>query len=117
MGFLQLEEVKLLSILLWVCSASILKLSVTEMEGSATCLRLLNGLEEPGVWELQESALLKLAGKQAAREEEMGRMRDRARLLEAEVADLQQEVDLRQQQEVALKEVHGCEGLLICLET
>lgn len=54
---------------------------------------------------LQESALLKLAGKQAAREEELGRMRDRTRLLEAEVADLQQEVDLRQQQEVALKEV------------
>ncbi|KAK9864008.1 hypothetical protein WJX84_007296 [Apatococcus fuscideae] len=53
---------------------------------------------------LQESALLKLAGKQAAREEELGRMRDRTRLLEAEVADLQQEVDLRQQQEVALKE-------------
>ncbi|KAK9843878.1 hypothetical protein WJX84_007774, partial [Apatococcus fuscideae] len=53
---------------------------------------------------LQESALLKLAGKQAAREEELARMRDRTHLLEAEVADLQQEVDLRQQQEVALKE-------------
>ncbi len=54
---------------------------------------------------VQESALLKLAGKQAAREEELNRMRERTLLLEAEVADLQQEVDLRQQQEVALKEV------------
>ncbi|KAK9829710.1 hypothetical protein WJX72_007468 [[Myrmecia] bisecta] len=53
---------------------------------------------------LQESALLRLAERQAGREEELAAARTRAAELEAEVADLQQEIELRQMQEQALKE-------------
>lgn len=54
---------------------------------------------------LQESALLRLAERQAGREEELRAARRRCRELEAEVADLQREVALHQEQAAALKEV------------
>ena len=54
---------------------------------------------------MQESALLRLAERQAGREEELRAARRRCRELEAEVADLQREVALHQEQAAALKEV------------
>ncbi len=54
---------------------------------------------------MQESNLARLASQQARREEEVNQARQRAAELEAEVADLSREVELRQEQEVALKEV------------
>ncbi len=48
---------------------------------------------------------MKLAGQQAKRDEELNVARQRAAELEAEVADLVREVELRQEQEVTLKEV------------
>ena len=54
---------------------------------------------------LQESTLLRLAERQAGREEELQAARAKAAELEAELADLQREVQLREEQEAALKEV------------
>jgi len=54
---------------------------------------------------VQESNLARLASQQARREEEVNQAWQRAAELEAEVADLSREVELRQEQEVALKEV------------
>lgn len=54
---------------------------------------------------MQESNLLRLAEQQAKREEELSAARQRATQLEAELADLAREVELRQEQESALKEV------------
>ena len=53
---------------------------------------------------VQESALLRLAERQAGREGELAAERRRAAALEAELGDLQREVELRQEQEAALKE-------------
>lgn len=53
----------------------------------------------------QESTLLRLAERQAGREEELQAAREKAAELEAELGDLQREVELRQEQEQALKEV------------
>lgn len=53
---------------------------------------------------LQESNLLRLAEQQARREEELNVACQRAAALEAEVSDLVREVELRQEQEAALKE-------------
>lgn len=55
------------------------------------------------VW--QESALLRLAERQAGREEELGQAHQRARQAEARADDLDQDVALLQQQVAALKEV------------
>lgn len=55
------------------------------------------------VW--QESALLRLAERQAGREEEVGQAHQRARQAEARADDLDQDVTLLQQQVAALKEV------------
>lgn len=58
------------------------------------------------VWaSLQESALLRLAERQAGREEELGQAHQRARQAEARADDLDQDVALLQQQVAALKEV------------
>ena len=54
---------------------------------------------------LQESTLLRLAERQAGREEELVAARAKVAELEAELGDLQREVELRQEQETALKEV------------
>ena len=54
----------------------------------------------------QESTLLRLAERQAGREEELLGVRQKVAELEAELSDLQREVELRQEQEQALKEVH-----------
>jgi hypothetical protein len=56
---------------------------------------------------LQESNLVRLATQQARRDEELNQARQRAAELEAEVADLSLEVELRQEQELTLKEVRG----------
>ena len=53
----------------------------------------------------QESTLLRLAERQAGREEELAAARQRAAELEAELGDAQREIELRQEQETALKEV------------
>jgi hypothetical protein len=53
----------------------------------------------------QESTLLRLAERQAGREEELVAARAKVAELEAELGDLQREVELRQEQETALKEV------------
>ena len=53
----------------------------------------------------QESTLLRLAERQAGREEELLGVRQKVAELEAELSDLQREVELRQEQEQALKEV------------
>ena len=58
----------------------------------------------------QESTLLRLAERQAGREEELLGVRQKVAELEAELSDLQREVELRQEQEQALKEVR----LLCC---
>lgn len=55
------------------------------------------------VW--QESALLRLAERQAGREEELGQAHQRARQAEARADDLDQDVALLHQQVAALKEV------------
>ena len=57
------------------------------------------------MFDLQEASLLRLAGQQAKRDEELNTARQRAAELEAEVADLLREVELRQEQELTLKEV------------
>ena len=54
---------------------------------------------------MQESNLLRLAEQQAKREEELNGARQQVADLEAEVADLVREMELRQEQEAALKEV------------
>ena len=54
---------------------------------------------------MQEANLLRLAGQQAKRDEELNASRQHAAELEAEVADLLREVELRQEQELTLKEV------------
>lgn len=54
---------------------------------------------------MQESTLLRLAERQAGREEELLAAKQKAAELEAELGDLQREVELRQEQEQALKEV------------
>lgn len=59
----------------------------------------------------QESALLRLAERQAGREGELAAERRRAAALEAELGDLQREVELRQEQEAALKEARCPWGL------
>lgn len=53
----------------------------------------------------QESALLRLAERQAGREEQVAQAQQRARQAEVRVEDLQQDVALLQQQVAALKEV------------
>ena len=53
----------------------------------------------------QESALLRLAERQAGREEELAQAHKRARQAEVRVEDLEQDVSLLQQQVAALKEV------------
>ena len=53
----------------------------------------------------QESTLLRLAERQAGREEELAAARQRTQELEAELGDAQREIELRQEQETALKEV------------
>ena len=55
------------------------------------------------VW--QESALLRLAERQAGREEELAQAHQRASQAEARADDLDQDVALLQQQVAALKEV------------
>lgn len=54
---------------------------------------------------LQESALLRLAERQAGREGELAAAQRKVAELELEVGDLQKEVELRQVQEDHLKEV------------
>lgn len=54
---------------------------------------------------LQDSNLVRLATQQARRDEELNQARQTAAELEAEVADLSREVELRQEQELTLKEV------------
>ena len=54
---------------------------------------------------MQESTLLRLAERQAGREEELLAAKQKVGELEAELGDLQREVELRQEQEQALKEV------------
>ena len=54
---------------------------------------------------MQESTLLRLAERQAGREEELLAAKQKVAELEAELGDLQREVELRQEQEQALKEV------------
>ncbi len=49
--------------------------------------------------------LLRLAERQAGREEELLAAKQKVGELEAELGDLQREVELRQEQEQALKEV------------
>ena len=56
-------------------------------------------------WPIQEAHLLRLAERQAQRDEELAEARRRASELEAEVSDLTREMELRQEQEAALKEV------------
>ena len=53
---------------------------------------------------MQESTLLRLAERQAGREEELLASKQKMAELEAELGDLQREVELRQEQESALKE-------------
>ncbi len=53
---------------------------------------------------MQESTLLRLAERQAGREEELLASKQKVAELEAELSDLQREVELRQEQESALKE-------------
>lgn len=53
----------------------------------------------------QESALLRLAERQAGREGELAAARRKVVELEMELGDLQKEVELRQEQEAHLKEV------------
>jgi hypothetical protein len=53
----------------------------------------------------QESTLLRLAERQAGREEELQAARQKVAELEHELGDLQREVQLREEQEAALKEV------------
>ena len=55
------------------------------------------------VW--QESALLRLAERQAGREEELAQAHQQARQAQARAQDLDQDVALLQQQVAALKEV------------
>lgn len=54
---------------------------------------------------MQESALLRLAERQAGREEELAEARKRAEEAEVRTEDLAQDLTLLQQQVVALKEV------------
>ena len=54
---------------------------------------------------MQESSLLRLAEQQARRDEELNAVRQRAEALESELSELSREVELRQEQEAALKEV------------
>jgi len=56
-------------------------------------------------WWLQESALLRLAERQAGREEELAEARKRAQEAEVRAEDLAQDLTLLQQQVAALKEV------------
>ena len=63
---------------------------------------------------MQESTLLRLAERQAGREEELQAAKQKVAELEAELGDLQREVELRQEQEQALKEVGR---LLTCLSS
>jgi len=60
---------------------------------------------------LQDSNLVRLASQQARRDEEVNQARQRAGELEAEVADLSREVELRQEQELTLKEVRETQSL------
>ena len=67
------------------------------------------------VW--QESALLRLAERQAGREEELAQAHQRASQAEAKAEDLDQDVALLQQQVAALKEVSlllHCPPLFSC---
>ena len=57
---------------------------------------------------VQESTLLRLAERQAGREEELAAARAKVGELEAELGDAQREIELRQEQETALKEVIHC---------
>lgn len=56
---------------------------------------------------IQDPNLLRLAEQQARRNEELNTARQRAEQLESELADLAREVELRQEQEAALKEVRN----------
>lgn len=70
-----------------------------------TDLRELGGARETCCLLKQESTLLRLAERQAGREEELLAAKQKVGELEAELGDLQREVELRQEQEQALKEV------------
>lgn len=74
------------------------------LDRSGACKRLLEVLWRKG-FGVQDSSLLRLASQQARRDEELNAARQRASELEAEVADLSREVELRQEQEQTLKEV------------
>lgn len=56
---------------------------------------------------MQEAALLRLAERQAGREEELAQARQRAAQAEEQAEDLAQDLALHQQQVAALKEVTG----------
>ena len=67
---------------------------------------------------MQESTLLRLAERQAGREEELLASKQKVAELEAELGDLQREVELRQEQESALKEARPsrvCNSLMLLM--